>query len=79
MSFDNTETTVAAQPAFKAYGAVMSKSPRCWIGMHVWHIYQDQTLEAPDSTLVECTRCGKRSSKSSNVAARIGWPGHTGS
>jgi hypothetical protein len=57
----------------------MSKSPRCWVGLHAWHIYQDQTVEALDTKLIECTRCGKRSSKSSNVAARIGWPGHTGS
>lgn len=57
----------------------MRKPLKCWIGLHTWHVYQDQTVDEPDTKLIECTRCGKHSSKSSNVAARIGWPGHTGS
>lgn len=55
----------------------MSKPLRCWIGLHFWHVYQDQSVETLDPKFVECTRCGKRSSKSRNVAARIGWAGHT--
>ena len=54
----------------------MTKSPRCWVGLHAWHVYQDPTVEELDLKLIECTRCGKRSSKSSNVAARIGWVGN---
>jgi hypothetical protein len=67
----------AAQGNSTAYSAFMTKPLKCWIGLHAWHVYQDQTLDAPDPKLVECTRCGKRSSKSRNVAARIGWAGHT--
>jgi hypothetical protein len=61
----------------RAYVAVMSKPSRCWIGLHSWHVYQDQSVETLDPKFVECTRCGKRSSKSRNVATRIGWAGHT--
>ncbi|HEY3926484.1 MAG TPA: hypothetical protein VGL75_18120 [Acidothermaceae bacterium] len=57
----------------------MRKPLRCWIGLHNWHVYHDQTVDDLDTTLIECTRCGKRSSKGSNTAARIGWPGHAGS
>jgi hypothetical protein len=55
----------------------MLKPLKCRVGLHVWHLYHDQSVEVLNQTQIECTRCGKRSSTSGNVAARIGWAGHT--
>jgi|GEM_PF-3167366 hypothetical protein len=55
----------------------MTKPLKCRIGLHAWHVYHDPSVDSQDAKLIECGRCHKRSSKSSNVAARIGWAGHT--
>lgn len=51
----------------------MGEPLRCQLGLHAWHTVKDEDQEP----LLECYRCGKRESRSTNVAARIGWPGHT--
>jgi hypothetical protein len=57
----------------------MTKPLKCRIGLHAWRVYHDPSAETQDTNYLECGRCHERSSKPANVAARIGWAGHTDS
>jgi hypothetical protein len=54
------------------YPGRMRKPLKCKLGLHTWHTIKDAEDQAP---ALECYRCGKLESRSTNVAVRIGWPG----
>ena len=70
MSSPKSRPNLAGAP-HGAYRRIMSKPLRCRVAWHAWHTVYDEDREP----ILECYRCGKREAPSTNVMARIGWPG----